>query len=203
MTDESTPDSFENVNAAVGEEWKAETTPYERVREVISHTYEPASAEEVAEDALTSPKTARKHLETLVSDGFVTAVAGETGGTRYRRSLDSLILEQAADLLSELSVAELEARTSEMRQTLQEFQETYDAQSPDELSVGLSNDALGSNETPGETSDRPEPDPSTLTEWRTTRRNLALANAALSIANARKVVADEDSDAAREAVSLD
>lgn len=202
MTGENSPGSFEDVNTTVGDEWKEETTPYERVREVISNTYEPASADEVAEDALAAPKTARKHLETLASNGFVTTVPSETGGTRYRRSLDSLVVEQAANLLSELSVRELEARVSEMRQKLRNFQETYDAQSPDELSVGLSNEALGSNETSGESSDRPEPDQSTLTEWRTTRRNLALANAALSIANARKVVADEDSDAARGAVSL-
>lgn len=197
MTKETGPDSFDDVNTAVGDEWKEETTPYERVREVISHTYEPASAEEVAEDALTSPKTARKHLETLANDGFVTTTPGDAGGTRYRRSLDSLVVEQAADLLSELSVAELEARVSEMRQKLREFEETYDAQSPDELSVGLSNETLAGS------SERAEPDSSTLTEWRTTRRNLALANAALSIANARKVVADEDAGADRGAISLD
>lgn len=195
MTD-GEPDSFENVNVAVGEEWKEQTTPYERVREVISHTYEPASADEVADDALTSPKTARKHLETLASDGFVTATPSETGGTRYRRSIDSLVVEQATDLLSELSVSELEARASKMRRKLQEFQETYDAQSPDELSVELTNETLDGS------SDRTEPEPSTLTEWRTTRRNLALANAALSIANARKAVADEDADDARGAVTL-
>lgn len=200
---ENGPSSFEDINTAVGDEWKEETTPYERVREVISNTYEPASASDVAEDALTTPKTARKHLETLASDGFAATIPGEAGGTRYRRSLDSLVVEQAADLLSELSVSELEARISEMRRKLQEFQETYDAQSPDELSVGLSNETLGENEMLGESSDRPEPDQSTLTEWRTTRRNLALANAALSIANARKVVADEDSNAATGAISLD
>jgi predicted transcriptional regulator len=196
VPDRTSPDSFDDVNAAVGEEWKEETTPYERVREVVSRTYEPASAEDIAEKAHTTPKTARKHLETLANDGFVTTAPADAGGTRYRRSLDSLVVEQAADLLSELSVAELEARTSEMRQKLREFEETYDAQSPDELSVGLSNETLvGSSE-------RTEPDSSTLTEWRTTRRNLALANAALSIANARRVVADEDAGTDRGAISL-
>lgn len=187
MTDGTPPNSFDDVNERVEDEWTERTTPYERVREIVSHTYAPASAEEIADEALTSPKTARKHLETLASDGFVVTAPGETGGTRYRRSPDSLVVEQAADLLSELSVDELEVRASEMRETLREFQETYDAQSPDELSVGLSNEALG------QPSERPGSDPDAATEWRTTRRNLALVNAAVSIANARKVVGNDDS----------
>lgn len=197
VTEGTPPGPFDDVNAAVGDEWREQTTPYERVREVVSHTYEPASAEAVADDALTSPKTARKHLETLASDGFVTTTTGETGGTRYRRSPDSLVVEQASDLLSEVSVEELEQRASEMRHKLREFQDRYDARSPDELSVDLSNETLDGS------AERADPDPSTLTEWRTTRRNLALANAALSIANARRFVADEDADGARGAVSVE
>lgn len=195
MTEGTPPDEFEDVNAAVADEWRDRTTPYERVREVISHTYEPASANEIAEDALTSPKTARKHLETLASDGFVATTTSETGGTEYRRAPDSLVMEQATDLLSEASVAELETRASEMRRTLQEFQDRYDAQSPDELSITLANETLGDSPS------RTEPDPAEMTEWRTTRRNLALVNAALSIANARKFVTDGDSHLGQGAIS--
>nr|WP_135826585.1 Rrf2 family transcriptional regulator [Halorussus ruber] len=195
MTEKTPPDSVEDVDAAVADEWKDQTTPYERVREVVSRTYEPASAEEVADDALTSPKTARKHLETLASDGFVATTASETGGTRYRRAPDSLVLEQATDLLSEVSVDELQARASEMRCTLQDFQNRYDAQSPDDLSIDLTNETLG------ESPSRDEPDSEEITEWRTTRRNLALVNAALSIANARKFVTDDGSRSGRGAIS--
>jgi Fe2+ or Zn2+ uptake regulation protein len=195
MSEGTPPDSFEDVNEAVADEWKDQTTPYERVREVISRTYEPTSAEEVADDALTSPKTARKHLETLASDGFVATTASETGGTKYRRAPDSLVMEQATELLSGASVDELEARASEMRRTLQEFQNRYDAQSPDELSIGLTNETLDGSPS------RDEPDSEELTEWRTTRRNLALVNAALSIANARKFVTDDGSRSGRGAIS--
>lgn len=195
MTDGTPPDSFEDVNVAVADEWKDQTTPYERVREVISHTYEPASAKSVAEDALTSPKTARKHLETLASDGVVATTPSESGGTEYRRAPDSLVMEQATDLLSEASVEELETRASEMRRRLREFQDRYDAHSPDELSISLANETLG------DSPERSEPDPDAITEWRTTRRNLALVNAALSIANARKFVTDGDSHFGRGAVS--
>jgi hypothetical protein len=61
MSDRIPPDEFDDVNEAVGEEWEAETTPYERIRRVIAHTYAPVSADTVASDSRTSPKTARKH----------------------------------------------------------------------------------------------------------------------------------------------
>ena len=59
MADEIHLDEFEDINEAVSDEWESETTPYERVRHVIAHTYSPVSAEIVAEDAETSPKTAQ------------------------------------------------------------------------------------------------------------------------------------------------
>jgi len=39
MADPTEPDPYEDVNQAVSEEWVAETTPYERIREVISRVY--------------------------------------------------------------------------------------------------------------------------------------------------------------------
>lgn len=59
MDDGGPPGAFEDVNEAVGAEWEAETTPYERVRHVIEHAYDSVSAETVAEEARTAPKTAR------------------------------------------------------------------------------------------------------------------------------------------------
>jgi len=43
MNDRNPPDEFTGVNEAVGEEWEAETTPYERIRHVVAHTYSPVS----------------------------------------------------------------------------------------------------------------------------------------------------------------
>jgi len=82
MNDRNPPDEFTGVNEAVGEEWEAETTPYERIRHVVAHTYSPVSADAVADDARTAPKTARKHLNTLADEGFVETIPGEQGGTR-------------------------------------------------------------------------------------------------------------------------
>ncbi len=187
MTDSSEPSDFADINEAVGEEWEAETTPYERVREVISHTYSQVSVDTAAEHARTSPKTARKHLETLADDGFVTTQAGDHGGTYYRRSSESLVLEQATNILERVSTDELVARISEMRDRLREFQEEYGVESPEELTVKRANQTLS------EPSGGDEIDSELIRDWQTTRRNLAFANAALSIANAEKFVDGQSS----------
>ncbi|SEO00580.1 Predicted transcriptional regulator, ArsR family [Halorientalis persicus] len=186
MTDSPDPESFADINEKVGEEWEAQTTPYERVREVINRAYSPISAEAVADDARTSPKTARKHLEALADEGFVTTSTSETGGKRYQRSSESLVVEQAAEILAEISTDELRERVADMRETVREYQNEFGVESPEELSVTQTNEVLAETGTGSETIDE-----DTLQEWQTTRRNLAFANAALSIANAQKFVTDD------------
>lgn len=183
MDERDPPDEFAEVNEAVGDEWEAETTPYERIRHVIAHTYSPVSADAVAEDARTAPKTARKHLNTLAEEGFVETEAGEHGGTLYRRSPESLVVEQAADILEHVSTDELVARIREMREQLSEYQSQFGVKSPEELAVDQTNQALAASESTPD-----EPDPETIREWKTLRRNLAFANAALSIGNAEQFV---------------
>jgi len=183
MTGPAEPEPFEDINQAVGEEWVAETTPYERVREVVSRTYTPTNAETIADRAHTSPKTARKHLNALADDGFVATETGANGATLYRRSAKSLVVEQAADILSEVSTEELLDRIAEMRGRVGEFQWEYGVESPEELAVDQTNELLDESARTGG-----EFDEETIREWKTTRRNLAFANAALSIANAKKFV---------------
>jgi len=183
MDASDSPEKFADVNEAVGNEWEAETTPYERIRHVIAHTYNPVSADGVADDARTAPKTARKHLNTLAEEGFVETEPGEHGGTLYRRSPESLVVEQAADILEHVSTDELVARIQEMREQLAEYQSTFGVESPEELAVDQTNQALAASDSTPD-----EPDPETIREWQTLRRNLAFANAALSIGNAEQFV---------------
>ena len=56
-------------------DWVEETTPRERIHSVIERTYDAASADEIAEQAETTAKTARKHLTELSREGFVTETA--------------------------------------------------------------------------------------------------------------------------------
>jgi len=195
MTGPAEPERFEDINQAVGEEWVAETTPYERVRAVISRTYAPTNADTIADRAHTSPKTARKHLNALADNGFVSTETGTNGATLYYRSAESLVVEQAAGILSEVSTEELLDRIAEMRDRIGEFQREYGVESPEELAIDQTNELLDeSARTGGESDDE------TIREWKTTRRNLAFANAALSIANAEKFV-DVESQADNETVS--
>lgn len=180
------PEDFADVNEAVGDEWVAETTPYERIRHVIAHTYTPVSADTVAEDARTAPKTARKHLNTLADDGFVETATGEHGGILYRRSSESLVVEQATDILENVSTDKLVTRITEMREQLNEYQSEYGVDSPEELAVTQTNQTLSPSD-----SAQPEIDPQTIRDWKTLRRNLAFANAALSIGNAERFVDDD------------
>jgi uncharacterized small protein (DUF1192 family) len=183
MTEPTHSDEYDDVNEAVVAEWTAETTPYERVRGVISRVYDPLPADTVAERARTSPKTARKHLSALAEEGFVETEPGAHGGTTYRRSRESLVVEQAADILDSLSVDELISRISELRESIQAFEAEYGVGSPEEFTVDQANRTLSETERDG-----PEIDSEALREWQTTRRNLAFANAALSIANAERFV---------------
>ena len=186
MSDLPPPEPFDDINEAVIREWTQETTPYTRVRQIISTVYTPQSVATIADRAAVSEKTTRKHLNTLADEGFVTAQPGDHGATLYARSSESLVVEQAADILDELSVAELRDRVSELRSTLREFQETYDAESPEELAVQAADETLNSQSVDHEQVD------ADLLEWKTTRRNLAFANAALSISSAQQFISDEN-----------
>ncbi len=98
-------------------------------------------------------------------------------------------MEQATDILSHVSVDELVTRIAAMRETISEFQTEYGVESPEELIVEQANQTLS-----GASENERGIDPDTLQEWQTTRRNLAFANAALSIANAERFV---DGDSSR------
>ena len=160
-----------DVNEVVVEEWIEETTPFERVYEIVRRTYDPEPAPELAERARVSPTTARKHLRTLVDAGEVsTAQDGQT--TLYRRSETAIVTEHARHLLAEHSPEELAEGIAEMKARIREWRETYDVESPEELARELEvDDADGSD---------------VVTAWQTTRRNLALAQAALAIGEATR-----------------
>ncbi|SIR69211.1 Predicted transcriptional regulator, ArsR family [Haladaptatus litoreus] len=196
MTDKIPPDEFKDVNEAVSDEWESETTPYERIRHVVAHTYSPVSADTVADDARTSPKTARKHLNTLADEGFVVTATGEHGGTTYRRSSESLVVEQAANILQHVSTDELVTRIAEMRDRLNNYRSEYGVDSPEEVTIEQTNQILSETD-----SSQSEIDTETLQDWQTTRRNLAFANAALSIANAERFV-NGDARTTDESVSV-
>lgn len=169
MTTPSTPD---DVNERVVAEWVEETTPFERVRTVMKRTYEPQPVREIADHARTSEKTARKHLRQLAEGGFVEETAApEQSGALYRRSPESLVLEQAHDILDEVDSNTLVERISEMQTRIREYREASGADSPEDAAVRGR-----------------DVDEDTVQDWQTTRRNLGFARVALAVSEAEDVV---------------
>jgi DNA-binding MarR family transcriptional regulator len=177
MTDETPPprpepsDDPDDVNEAVVAEWVEETTPFERVFAVIRRTYDPASADRVAERARVSPTTARKHLRTLVDTGEVTtAQDGQT--TVYRRSETAVVTERVQSIREELTREEIATGIADMKTTIRDWRETYGVESPEALAREL------------DVTDADEDHAAVVREWQTTRRNLAIAEAALAVEEA-------------------
>lgn len=165
-------DPSDDVNEVVKREWKDKTTPFERVRTVMRRTYEPQAADEIADRARTTPTTARKHLRQLEESGFVGTISREkSDATLYRRTNDSLVLEQARDMLERVSSDELALRVTEMREEIQTYREELGVDSPADAALS---DA--------------DADRATLRDWQTTRRNLAFAKVALALAEADAAV---------------
>ncbi len=161
----------QDVNDVVEEEWIEETTPFERVYETIRRAYDPVSATQIADRARVSPTTARKHLRTLESAGEVTTSQdGQT--THYRRSETAIVTEHAQSLLAEQTPEEIASGIADMKAQIQEWREEYGVDSPEEFARELDIDDADSDHG------------ALLTEWQTTRRNLALAQATLAIGEA-------------------
>lgn len=160
-----TADEWEDINEHVRAEWKAETTPFERVYEIIEQTQAGQSAATIADRALVSEPTARRHCKTLVNTGFAeTEQDGQT--TLYKRNSDRVLMSRIRQLREEASREDLIEGIREMKATIREYEQQYDVLSPDALARELDPD-----DTEGWTD---------LSDWRTTRQNLAVAQAALA-----------------------
>lgn len=90
-------EEWDDINEHVKEQWKAETTPFERVYEVIETTHEGESAAVIAERALVSEPTARRHCKALVNTGFA-ATEQDSRTPLYKRDEDRVLLTRIRDL---------------------------------------------------------------------------------------------------------
>ena len=165
---EESPDLWEgDINEAVVEEWKAETTPFERVQEVIRSTSTPQYASEIGERARVSEPTARTHLKRLVKTGHAETV--ETGqGTQYKRSRQTIAMSRIVELHRELSREELVDGIRRLRADINDLQDRFDATDPDDLAIQI------------EDGDAEEAWKA-VTEWRSLEENLDIAKAALAL----------------------
>ena len=157
--------TWDDINEQVKAEWREDTTPFERVYEIVEQTHDGQSAAEVADRALVSEPTARRHCKTLVNTGFAeTEQDGQT--TLYRRDSDRILMSRIRELRDEADRTELLDGIKQMKSEIRRYEDHYDVVSPEELAQKLDAD-----ETEGWDD---------LTAWKTTRQNLAVAQAALA-----------------------
>ena len=156
---------MDDVNKQVKADWKDDTTPFERVYEIIEQTHEEQSAAEVADRAFVSEPTARRHCKTLANTGFAETEPDDQT-TLYRRNSDRILMSRIHQLRDEADRTELLDGIKEMKAEIRRYEGRYDVVSPEELAQKL--DA-------GETDGWDD-----LTAWRTTRQNLAVAQSALA-----------------------
>ena len=158
-------EKWDDINEQVKVDWKDDTTPFERVYEVVEQTHDGQSAAEIGERALVSEPTARRHCKSLVNTGFAeTEQDGQT--TLYKRNSDRVLMSRIRELREEVTRPELLDSIQEMKAEIRRYEDRYDVVSPEELAQQLE---------AGETKGWDD-----LTAWRTTRQNLAVAQAALA-----------------------
>jgi DNA-binding transcriptional ArsR family regulator len=154
-----------DVNEAVVEEWKEETTAFQRITSVVDATTKPAFAAEIAERAAVSEPTARQHLKSLAEVGRIDAVAAEQG-TKYKRSPSTLAMRRISGLHKQYSKTDLQQGIEELREKLQALREKHGVNDPDDLATTLE---AGSD------------DWADVSRWRSLEENLDIAKAALSL----------------------
>jgi DNA-binding transcriptional ArsR family regulator len=154
-----------DVNEAAVEDWKADTTTFERVRQIIDVTTEPQSAGEIADRARVSDPTARKHLSALAETGRVKTITTDAG-TRYMRAPQMLAMRRIADIHREHTKDEIRQAIKDLKEERRAFQEQYDVVDVDELTLELK---------PGDDGWQD------LTRWQQVEQNLEIAQAALTL----------------------
>lgn len=155
-----------DVNERARETWTERTDGAERVRSVLERTREPESAAEIAERALVSEKTARKHLERLAEMGIGRAVQ-DGATTRYERDPEAELYRRIRELRDEYDRGGLLDLIERLRGEVEAYREQHGVDTPEALAAGL----------PAGDADAAWQD---LSEWRTAERDLAFAQAALS-----------------------
>jgi hypothetical protein len=154
-----------DVNEAAIEQWKADTTTFDRVRHVSDVTTEPQAVSTIAERAHVSEPTARKYLSMLAETGRVKAINTESE-TRYMRAPQMLAMKRIAAIHREHTKTEIRNTIRDLKTELNNFQKQYDVATVDELTLELE---------PGDDGWRD------ITRWQQIEENLEIAQAALSL----------------------
>jgi len=164
-----------DINERVVDEWMSSTTARERVKEILEETTTYSKVSTIADRARVSEPTTRKYLNELVEEGIgTTEQDGRT--TLYKRNHGRLVDRRIEELRTTCSHQELVEAIQEMKESIAEFREIYDVESPEDLVIELEPGDEGWSD---------------VGQWQSTRRNLAIAKAAIQVDEAHRLAQAE------------
>jgi DNA-binding Lrp family transcriptional regulator len=162
-----------DVNETATSQWIENTEGFDRVQSVLRQTREPTPVTQIAEQAHVSETSARKHLDRLAELGpAATTQDGRT--TLYHRNEEHHIFQRIRQLQREHTRTELFEGIREMKDKLREYREQHSVESPEELALDFDS--------------TDEESWQVISEWESTRQNLALVQTALSYGQARELI---------------
>jgi len=160
-----------DINEQVVDEWKSSTTARERVKQILEETTTYSKASTIADRARVSEPTTRKYLNELVEEGIgTTDQDGRT--TLYKRNQGRLVDRRIEELRTTCSHQELVEGIQEMKESIAAFRATYDVESPEDLVIEFEPGDEGWSD---------------VGQWQSTRRNLAIAKAAIQVDKAHRL----------------
>jgi DNA-binding transcriptional regulator YhcF (GntR family) len=164
-----------DINERVVDEWVESTTARERIKEILKETTIYSKVRAIADRARVSEPTTRKYLNELVEEGIgTTEQDGRT--TLYKRNQGRLVDRRIEELRTTCSHQELVEGIQDMKESIAEFRETYDVESPEDLVIELEPGDEGWSD---------------VGQWQSTRRNLAIAKAAIQVDEAHRLAEPE------------
>ena len=114
------------------QEWKTDTTAFDRVQQVAVTLDDPCSAAHVAEEACVAENTARNHLKRLQKLDIVD-VTHDAETTLYAINPLYTRMQTLKRMLEQRTREELVDRKAELQEHISEFKAAYDAADPDAL----------------------------------------------------------------------
>jgi predicted transcriptional regulator len=160
-----------DINERMVDEWVESTTARERIKEILEETTTYSKVSAIADRARVSEPTTRKYLNELVEEGIGTTEQ-DGRATLYKRNQGRLVDRRIEELRTTCSHQELVEGIQEMKESIQEFRETYDVESPEDLVIELEPGDEGWSD---------------VGQWQSTRRNLAIAKAAIQVDEAYRL----------------
>jgi len=137
----------------------------ERMLEVMMQAREPTKVSAIAERADCDTETARDYLEWFTKMGIVRELPDQP--VRYERNNSYLKWRRVEQIRQQYSETEIVERLKDARDTVEEYRERFDAESPDEVTL-----VDASRE--GEVEDVWE----AVSDWKTLEQHIALLDTA-------------------------